>query len=532
MVFTLQRYVFRELLKIFILATVGLTLILSLGGILQPIQEYGVGPQQVVHILLYFMPITLTFVLPMAALFASALAYGRLASDNELDACRASGIGMVTLVYPGLILAILVAIANLVLSFHVMPYFVHLAERSLKADAKQILFRNIQRRGYYELPTEHPYFVYADYANPATDTLAGIVAVQAKDDIIRRIVTSDRTVLRFNPNDRFNEVQLATYNSKEMGAATNDVWVDIGSANITQEFGSMLGDDIKFKRINEMKQIRADLMRFDPIARTARTAYAQLTTELLAEDISTTLRRPTAGVFELRGLPNTVRFSATSCVLEDELTISLIGPVVVDEYDTQSGLRLRRLECNRAVIRIPEDVDTDEIALLASNARVQETGVLMVRDIIQGLRLPQATRKRLGARPILQAVAPETSKAILRGSPSSALARLQREIAKETRSTLVDITAEINSRLVFGIGCVPMILIGIGIGIIKRGGHLLSAFGASCIPAAVLIVGIISGKHLTENAGAQGLSGILIMWGGLGFLTLLAVVIYGKLIRH
>ena len=133
MIFTLQRYIFRELFRVFILATIGLTLILSLGGILQPVQEYGVGPRQVIHILLYFMPITLTFVLPMAALFASALTYGRFAGDNELDACRASGVSLATLVYPGLTLAILVAIANLILSFHVMPYFVHRAERSLKA---------------------------------------------------------------------------------------------------------------------------------------------------------------------------------------------------------------------------------------------------------------------------------------------------------------------------------------------------------------------------------------------------------------
>ena len=150
MVFTLHRYMFRELLRIFILATIGLTLILSLGGILRQVQEYGAGPRQAVHILVYLMPITLTFVLPMAALFASALAYGRFASDNEIDACRASGIGVLTLIYPGLALAILVAIGNLVLSFHVMPYFVHLAEKSLKADAKQMLFRNIQRQGLLE----------------------------------------------------------------------------------------------------------------------------------------------------------------------------------------------------------------------------------------------------------------------------------------------------------------------------------------------------------------------------------------------
>ncbi|MHC4364386.1 MAG: LptF/LptG family permease [Planctomycetota bacterium] len=125
MIFTLQRYIFRETFRVFVLAAVALTLILSLGMILRPVQEYGVGPRQVIHLMGYFLPITLTFVLPMAALFAAALVYGRFAGDNELDACRASGISLLTLVYPGLALAVMVAIANLILSFHVVPAFVH-----------------------------------------------------------------------------------------------------------------------------------------------------------------------------------------------------------------------------------------------------------------------------------------------------------------------------------------------------------------------------------------------------------------------
>jgi hypothetical protein len=100
------------------------------------------------------------------------------------------------------------------------------------------------------------------------------------------------------------------------------------------------------------------------------------------------------------------------------------------------------------------------------------------------------------------------------------------------RKTSVEIKAEIHSRLVFGTGCVPMILIGIGLGIIKRGGHLLSAFGASCVPAAVLIVCIMSGKQITENLTADTFSGVAMMWTGLGFLTLVTIVIYGWLLRN
>jgi hypothetical protein len=127
---------------------------------------------------------------------------------------------------------------------------------------------------------------------------------------------------------------------------------------------------------------------------------------------------------------------------------------------------------------------------------------------------------------------PERAQALLGAPPSTTLADLQKSLVRLIQKTLAQIRGEINSRLVFGIGCIPMILIGIGLGIIKREGHLLSAFGASCVPAAVLIVAIISGKQVTENFGAQAVSGVLLMWSGLAFLIVLTTIVYALLLRH
>jgi len=530
MVFTLHRYIFRELLRVFLLATIGLTLILSLGGILRPVQEYGVGPQQVLHILLYFMPITLTFVLPMAALFTSALTYGRFASDNELDACRASGVSILTLIYPGLTLAILVAIANLLLSFHVMPYFVHLAEKSLKADAKQILFRNIQRQGFYSLPLDDPYLIYADDADLRTDTLFGIVVVQCEDEGIKRIRTAEVTKVRFDPHDRFNEIQLTVYNCKQMGSA-DDFWFQIKETSVRGEFGSLLGDDIKFKRINEMKQIRANLLLFDPIARLAQETYTQLVAELLARDAGPRLTGAPTSFYELQGDPRSARVSAAGCSLKERGVVTLVPPILVDEYDGRSGEWMRSLQCEKAEIRVG-DTMTPGLTLDLRSARAEKTGELLVQYALQDLALPEAIKRSLSGASALQIVAPDNTASMLGGAPSAILAKQQKALLKEMADTLTDIKAEINSRLVFGIGCVPMILIGIGLGIIQKGGHLLGAFGSSCLPAAVLVIAIISGKQITVNANAGGPSGILIMWAGLAFLVLLTVVIYRRLMRY
>jgi len=523
MVFTLHRYLFRELFRVFALAALALTLILSLGIILRPVQEYGVGPRQVIHLMGYFMPIILTFVLPMAALFAGALVYGRFAGDNELDACRASGISLLTMIYPGLALAIMVAVANLLLSFHVMPAFVHLAEKSLKNNAKQILFRNIQRNRYYELPDSR-YLIYAEQADLQHNELSGVIAVELKGSGIGKIISSQDAKVNFISRDRINQVQITANKVYQMGG------VDEGEADsltLTKEFGSLLGDDIKFKKIDEMKRIQADLMQFKPIDKLARDTYAQLTTELLARDIKTRIAGGTNKFYHLLNEPNSVRFTAGQCNAKGEEQVELSENVVVMEYDTNSKQVLSTLSCERASLHIEGDKRAPTLTMVIYKTKI-------ARHIIRGLIPPQAVETIANKfRTENGSLQPEMLATPLSGmKPSLELSLLQNQLRRTIQKTFVEIKAEKHSRLVFGIGCIPMIMIGIGLGIIKKGGHLLSAFGASCVPAAVLIVCIMSGKQMTENLGSQNVSGVSLMWGGLVSLTLLAVVIYGWLSKN
>ena len=512
------------------LAAVALTLILSLGSILRPVQEYGVGPGQVIHLMGYFLPITLTFVLPMAALFAGALVYGRFTSDNELDACRASGISLLTMVYPGLALAIIVAVVNLLLSFHVMPAFVHSAEKSLKDNAKQILFRNIQRNRYYSLPDSR-YLIYADQADPQYDTLLGVTAVELQGFGIGRITSAEGAKVSFKSRGGFYKVQISAYKAHQMSD------VDEGGAEyltITTEFGSLLGDDIKFKKIDEMKRIQADLMQFKPIDKLARDTYAQLTTELLARDIKTRIAHSTDNFYHLLGEPNSVKFTAGQCSIRNEEEVELTDDVVVTEYDTNSKQPLSTLRCARASLHIEGDKLMPTLTMDIYSAKIEGSEGSKLRHIIRGLLPPQAVENTSNQfRTENGSLKPEKLARPISGmQQSTQLTGLQNSLRRKIKKTLVQIKAETHSRLVFGIGCVPMILIGIGLGIIKKGGHLLSAFGASCVPAAVLIVCLMSGKQITENLGSQNVSGVSLMWGGLAFLSLLVILIYGWLLKN
>jgi len=545
MLFTLHRYIFRELFRIFLLAVVALTLMLSLGSILQPVQEYGVGPRQVLHLMGYFLPITLTFVLPMGALFACSLVYGRFAGDSELDACRASGISLIRLVYPGLVLAIIVAVANLLLSFYVMPVFVHRAEKSLKTDAKKILFRNIQRRRYYELPPDYRYLIYADHADMEKDVLSGVIVIEKNNNEIKNIFTAEAAKVSFNPHERFNEVRILAYKSGQMGAES-EAGAEWGS--LTAELGSMLSDEIKFKKIDEMRKIEADLMNFYPIAKLARETYAQVIIELLAQDINIGITKhkkippesadDAGGFYELLGMPNSVKFIAGQCSAQDEeVELSGKDEIVVREYNTDSKEILRTLICEKALLHIEGDKLAPTLTMDIDNVREEGSDELMMRFIIRGLLPPRAAevaanefKTESGSLRVEKLTSDLSQLLGLRTSKS--LSHLQDKLRAEIRYALVRIKAEIHTRMAFGAGCIPMILIGIGLGIIKKGGHLLSAFGASCIPAAVLIVCIISGENLIKSHGSESTTGIAVIWAGLAFLLLLVLVIYRHLLKN
>src|ERR1700742_401008 len=87
---TLFWYLLKDLLRIFAMTAGTLAGIMSFGALLRPLTQHGLDLGQVGQILSYFSPAMTTYSLPIAALFATTIVYGRVSADNELTACRAS----------------------------------------------------------------------------------------------------------------------------------------------------------------------------------------------------------------------------------------------------------------------------------------------------------------------------------------------------------------------------------------------------------------------------------------------------------
>lgn len=127
----LRTYLLREHLSPFFVTLGGLTVVLLVGNILkfaELVISKGVSIWDILRLLIYLIPSLLSFTIPMAAMVAIVMALGRLNSDFELIAMRASGIAPVRIVFPLLIVSVLIGGGIVILNDRVIPA-AHLAFR-------------------------------------------------------------------------------------------------------------------------------------------------------------------------------------------------------------------------------------------------------------------------------------------------------------------------------------------------------------------------------------------------------------------
>jgi len=110
---TLHIYLLRQALSTLAMTVCVFAFILLLGNILKEILSLLVNRQASLFLIFkavaLLMPWIMAYVLPFALLTAMLLLFGRLSADNELTAIRASGISLLSLITPLLLLAVVVS---------------------------------------------------------------------------------------------------------------------------------------------------------------------------------------------------------------------------------------------------------------------------------------------------------------------------------------------------------------------------------------------------------------------------------------
>ena len=122
---TTYLYILKEILPIFLIGLMIFTVILLMDKIFKLIElivTRGVNVSQILMLLLFISPSFLIFTIPMAVLLAILLAFGRLSSDSEITAFKASGMSLYQLFLPVSIFSICAYLLTTFLVFYGLPW--------------------------------------------------------------------------------------------------------------------------------------------------------------------------------------------------------------------------------------------------------------------------------------------------------------------------------------------------------------------------------------------------------------------------
>ena len=131
---TLNLYITKAFFSSFLTA-IGILTFGMTGARLLKVFEYlanGMPLGQTLAIILYILPTVLTFTIPWAALVAVMLVFGRFSADNEITAMRSSGVSILQIVSPIIVIAFLLTCLCLYLQLFMAPPLLGKARTMLK----------------------------------------------------------------------------------------------------------------------------------------------------------------------------------------------------------------------------------------------------------------------------------------------------------------------------------------------------------------------------------------------------------------
>lgn len=141
----IHRYILWELLRIFLMALIGLSTIVVMAGIVQETAQQGLGPEHILMLIPLLLPSTLPYIVPATMLFTVAVVYGRLSADNEITALKSAGVPVRVVIWPALFLSLAVSATIFALHYEYIPHTHHRLREMAFNESEEFLYAKLRR---------------------------------------------------------------------------------------------------------------------------------------------------------------------------------------------------------------------------------------------------------------------------------------------------------------------------------------------------------------------------------------------------
>ena len=558
---TLHSFLAKELAKVGLLALVAFTVVMTVFAIVEPLRKRGLGAEQVLLLFSYTVPVMLSLTLPIAALFAATIVYGRFSQDNELLACRAGGIATLSLLKPALVLGLLVTAASLWLGDSVAPRLVQLGEVAVKGSIRGIAYSELASDGYIKYG---PYLLHADGVDREHNTLHGVVLADCTDPNNIVFVIAERTGVVFSESagDPYVAIQME-----------GPVVTQTGQFSIFRERYAPVDAVPVPNPLKESPSWYSWAKLVDLMEHPAKSANIQrslvelqrdLGHEMLAAEAASAINshRLYAG---LRNAWGPCEISAARAV-QRALTVDLESEAGADgnripvrvrvrgpgEVRTIEGLRgklqvawspLKNMSLASVTLEGDVRVRVEDVPAAATGPATAPGATTtpatasrpapakwVPKEVASAgqLEMPKDLADSIGrmdANLLLASAKDFTSNPAL-------VTRVETIANRDIASLRAKILAEMHGRLAYGGSCFLMVAMGAALGLLYRGGQIISAFALAMAPAAVVIIMIIMGKELLCQIKVPPYWGLSAIWGGIVVLAIGNLALYIRLARR
>lgn len=549
MPWTLQKYIFREMGKTFVLTTIGLMGIMGMGGgVMNMIELEGVSAMQLLKIMGLILPISAALSLPFAALYAATSTYGRMSADNEFTACRSSGINIHILLLPTLVFSLFSAVCSFFFINFVIPGMVMNIDQFIGSDLPRIVSSQLNSPKRLGLNRDM-YRIYANQHRMITPTgeehvgisqleLSGVAFVEVDNQEWVRYGSARRVVIEFDARGESAAIaadmfDLSVYDQKA-GRWADQERETIGRYTIPRTIPMK----IKWLNLGAILQYRAQPTLIPDVRKDLATLRGGIARWMFYEDIRNQFagsmqRIKTHGeaVFGDHRIRYTVQAGELSRDAKEGRPIFRKEVTILQHV---AGQLYRTIQCESASMQVDRGASDDILVFLQADGRVNITDMRqpdrpIPRDRLRldSVALPEDFIKQAALVPeedLLSAAGPS------RGFGEWADQKRE-DLIEELGEYSRDITGVLHSRMAFSLSVFVLVIMGAVLGIVFRGTHTLTAFGISFVPSLFVITMIIMGKQLIDKPNTVDV-GVAVAWLGIGLVAAIDLYVMTRVLRR